>query len=79
MRVGVVEGLFSILATLQPLREGARLSTLDLGCLYPVRPAPGQHGEIGLPGVQDEVVVVAHQAIGQGLGVEARERLRYDP
>ncbi len=38
-----------------------------------------QQGEIGLPGVQDEVVVIAHQAIGQSLGVEARERLRYDP
>src|SRR5213080_1840578 len=30
VRVRVVKGLFSILATLQPLREGARLSTLDL-------------------------------------------------
>jgi hypothetical protein len=30
-----------------------------------------QQGEIGLPGVQHEVVVVAHQTIGQGLGVEA--------
>jgi hypothetical protein len=38
-----------------------------------------QQGEIGLPGVQHEVVVVVHQAIGQGLGVEARQRLRDDP
>jgi hypothetical protein len=34
--------------------------------------------QIGLPGVQHEVVVVAHQAIGQGLGIEARQRLRHD-
>ena len=38
-----------------------------------------QRGEIGLPGVQHEVVVVVHQAIGQGLRVEARQRLRDDP
>ena len=31
VRVRVVKGLFSILATLHPLGEGARLSTLDLG------------------------------------------------
>ena len=37
-----------------------------------------QQGEIGLPGVQHEVVVVAHQAIGQGFGVEAGQRLRHD-
>jgi len=37
-----------------------------------------QQGEIALPGVQHEVVVVAHQAVGQGLGIEARECLRYD-
>jgi len=37
-----------------------------------------QQGEIGLPGVEHEVVMVVHQAIGQGLGIEARQRLRDD-
>jgi len=31
-----------------------------------------------LPSVQHVVVVVAHQAVGHGLGIEARECLRYD-
>lgn len=31
--------------------------------------------EIGLPGVQHEVVVVAHQAVGQHLSVEALHSL----
>ena len=28
--------------------------------------------------MQHEVVVIAHQAIGQGLGIETRQRLGYD-
>jgi len=37
-----------------------------------------QQGQIPLPGVQHEVVVVGHQAVGQGLGIEARECLRHN-
>jgi len=37
-----------------------------------------EHGARALPRVQHEVVVVPHQAVGQGLGIEARECLPHD-
>ena len=37
---------------------------------------PHQSRQVGLPRVQNEVVVVAHQAVGQHLRIEAVRRLR---
>ncbi|UQS88258.1 hypothetical protein M5C90_21340 [Pseudomonas chlororaphis subsp. piscium] len=39
---------------------------------------PHQPRKIRLPGVEHEVVVVAHQAVGQHLGIEALHALSHD-
>jgi hypothetical protein len=33
-----------------------------------------QHGQIGAPGMQNQVVMVVHQAIGEGAGIEPLKR-----
>ncbi len=53
------------------------MSAVEALCVDPVH-MPHQARQVGLPGVQHHVVVIAHQAIGQHLRVEAIHRLRDD-
>ena len=54
---------------LVPTIEGLGVHPIDLA---------HEQRQRGLPGVQHEVVVVPHEAIGEHLGIESIERLTYD-
>lgn len=52
-----------------PAIEHLRVHTVDM---------PHQPRKIRLPGVKHEVIVIAHQAVGQHLGIEVQHALGHD-